>query len=608
MSFLPDRDTNAELHAKLTVEDICNIANSFAELAQYDKAISIYESACKIFSDNLALKINLGRIKNLKKQLVDSPKDFLSSHGEDEVTQSEIVVDRCQGLGEIFIRSGRFQEAQQIFEISKLSQKGSYLPYFNLGKLFLELREFEKAISELELARELNPFEVGILEKLGDAYDQAGKHLLAIETWADGLLILGEGTNNTKGPFRSKISQTTKKIPGFTSQKRNQIIKDRKHYLSGLFHTLQGEIQKLGIELDPIKLGDVPKTQATISIKESDIEQSKPVSFPKIKENQIAPLLQQHLIFRNMDPSDIEKISAYTSEISIHEGDYVYHEGDPIYGLYLIHRGRVESRKETQFGPITYTAFEKGSFFGDDNLMNGRERFTGAVAVQESDLLFIDKAGLAMVFAREKKIAIHFLWFFWKSLSFQIRESNERMKSFFSVSSESAMKKILDKSPPTPTHIEIDKKIEVLQAKGLSPRELSHIARLSNEEIYNKNETIFQEGDMGDRLYIVLEGSVLISKRIPGAGEEALAILSKGDFFGEMSLAGHQHVRSADAKAQEQNTVLLVITRQALKEILSIDVDSAYQFLNILCRILSQRLLEMNEKIYQWRMISGSFQ
>jgi hypothetical protein len=241
--------------------------------------------------------------------------------------------------------------------------------------------------------------------------------------------------------------------------------------------------------------------------------------------------------------------------------------------------------------------------------LSGRERFSSALSVQESDLLFIDKAGLANIFARERAVAIHFLWYFWKSLSLQIREANDRMTSFFSQLPADGRK-----TPPPPppsggrsTHVEIDKKMEVLHAKGLSVKELGHVARLSNEEVLNRDETIFREGDLGDRLYIVLEGSVRISKRIPGVGEETLALLKKGDFFGEMALVGQHHLRSADAVAQDQGTTLLVISREALREILSIDTDSAYQFLTILCRILSQRLLEMNEKIYQWRIMSGSF-
>jgi len=132
------------------------------------------------------------------------------------------------------------------------------------------------------------------------------------------------------------------------------------------------------------------------------------------------------------------------------------------------------------------------------------------------------------------------------------------------------------------------------------------LAAFSKEELYNRDDLIFREGDEGDKLYIILDGKVRITKHIPGAGEEALAILEKGDFFGEMALIDNQP-RSADAKAHINGTTVLTISRQVLNEILSVDIESAYQFLSILCRILTQRLREINLKIIQWRLMSGGF-
>ena len=51
-------------------------------------------------------------------------------------------------------------------------------------------------------------------------------------------------------------------------------------------------------------------------------------------------------------------------------------------------------------------------------------------------------------------------------------------------------------------------------------------------------------------MYVVLEGRVMISKRIPGAGEDALAFLERGDYFGEMALIDDEN-RSASATAHD---------------------------------------------------------
>jgi CRP-like cAMP-binding protein len=144
-----------------------------------------------------------------------------------------------------------------------------------------------------------------------------------------------------------------------------------------------------------------------------------------------------------------------------------------------------------------------------------------------------------------------------------------------------------------------------LKEKGLSSKELRLLAAFSNEESFKTGQTIFVEGDKGDKLFIILDGQVRISKFIPGVGEEALAILERGDFFGEMALIDRGE-RSADAKAHTDVTVL-PIESKLLTDILSKDVDSSYQFLYIMCKILSRRLREINLKIFQWRMMSGGF-
>ena len=97
-----------------------------------------------------------------------------------------------------------------------------------------------------------------------------------------------------------------------------------------------------------------------------------------------------------------------------------------------------------------------------------------------------------------------------------------------------------------------------------------------------------------------------ISKFIPGVGEEALAVLDRGDFFGEMALIDDK-ARSADAKAHDGDATVLSIDRATLNEILSMDPNASLQFLNLLCRMISRRLREINEKIVQWKYMSGGF-
>jgi signal transduction histidine kinase len=67
---------------------------------------------------------------------------------------------------------------------------------------------------------------------------------------------------------------------------------------------------------------------------------------------------------------------------------------------------------------------------------------------------------------------------------------------------------------------------------------------------FDANDVIFHEGDLGDCLYLVIEGSIRISKAGRGGKQETLGFIAPGNFFGEMALIDG-HPRSAQASAAE---------------------------------------------------------
>jgi CRP-like cAMP-binding protein len=96
----------------------------------------------------------------------------------------------------------------------------------------------------------------------------------------------------------------------------------------------------------------------------------------------------------------------------------------------------------------------------------------------------------------------------------------------------------------------------------------------------------------------------MICKYIPGGGEEALAILDRGDFFGEMALLDGEP-RSADARAYGGALTVLALDQATVREVLGLDPDAALDFLRLLCRLLADRLREIDEKVIGWRILAG---
>jgi len=98
---------------------------------------------------------------------------------------------------------------------------------------------------------------------------------------------------------------------------------------------------------------------------------------------------------------------------------------------------------------------------------------------------------------------------------------------------------------------------------------------------------------------------VRISKMVPGVGEEALAILEPGSYFGEMALIDDTP-RSADATAHMPCT-LYVIQKADLEELMFLHKDLAYELLWTFVRTLSARLRETNDKIKAFFALSARF-
>ena len=94
---------------------------------------------------------------------------------------------------------------------------------------------------------------------------------------------------------------------------------------------------------------------------------------------------------------------------------------------------------------------------------------------------------------------------------------------------------------------------------GLPAAYLRRIADIGSEEEHKGATTIFQEGDKGDKFYLIIDGAVRISRMVPGMGEEALAVLKAGAYFGEMALIDHSY-RSAQITAETELHCLLFVS------------------------------------------------
>jgi serine/threonine protein phosphatase PrpC len=125
----------------------------------------------------------------------------------------------------------------------------------------------------------------------------------------------------------------------------------------------------------------------------------------------------------------------------------------------------------------------------------------------------------------------------------------------------------------------------------LTERELLRVMQAVEVRVYDGDQCIIKEGERGDELFIVLAGTVRVSR-----GEQVLTRLGAGEHFGEMALI-RSVPRSATITAEAGGAELIAIRRADFFEILrkehELAVKMLWQFLGVLADRLDQTSSEL---------------
>ncbi len=107
---------------------------------------------------------------------------------------------------------------------------------------------------------------------------------------------------------------------------------------------------------------------------------------------------------------------------------------------------------------------------------------------------------------------------------------------------------------------------------------------------FKRGESIFEEGDRGETMFIVQSGEIDLYRKTNG-DRQSLGVLEKGDFFGEMSiLEGRTRPHCAVAK---DDAVLIEINNTIFDKMIRGNIEIAVRML----RKLSIRLREAESRI-----------
>lgn len=128
---------------------------------------------------------------------------------------------------------------------------------------------------------------------------------------------------------------------------------------------------------------------------------------------------------------------------------------------------------------------------------------------------------------------------------------------------------------------------------GLNRDEIERIASLGHVEIYEAGESIFNQGDFGDKLCIIADGHVFLERSIDlgtRKGNAIIGLLGKGRALGcWSSLLGESHTLMSSAICRKP-TKAVVIKAPALREMMLDNFQLGFKVLERLCFILRDRI------------------
>jgi CRP-like cAMP-binding protein len=143
-------------------------------------------------------------------------------------------------------------------------------------------------------------------------------------------------------------------------------------------------------------------------------------------------------------------------------------------------------------------------------------------------------------------------------------------------------------NPQAENSEQVRKKIEKLESHITAARPVYPPDTMIQK--YPKDNLLFAEGESGHNLYIIQSGSVKITK-IVNNQEVVLAVLNKGDIFGEMAMLENKP-RAATAEIYEDST-LMAVNRANFSELINVQPDMVLK----MATLMSERIWHLYRQL-----------
>jgi len=115
-------------------------------------------------------------------------------------------------------------------------------------------------------------------------------------------------------------------------------------------------------------------------------------------------------LFKLLDEQELAELAAVIDSTPVKAGDVIFRAGDLGDSLYIVRSGEIElSVKDTTGDKIVLTVAEKDDVFGELSMLDTRPRSATARALEDSEILLLDRDDLLMLFQKQPDAALNML-------------------------------------------------------------------------------------------------------------------------------------------------------------------------------------------------------
>ncbi len=258
--------------------------------------------------------------------------------------------------------------------------------------------------------------------------------------------------------------------------------------------------------------------------------------------------LRQNSLFGSLETSELWHLQQQLEPVHLAKGEALFHEGDEGDSLYLLIEGKLAVSQAGDTGSdLDIDQLVPGAAVGEMALLTGQKRAATVSAEEDSDLLRMSRAEFLNLTQQEPE---------WTRAIFEA----------------------------------IKPRLQRTQLARVLNRLLGHLDMETLHTLQNKlewfnvasGETIIRQGDIGDEMYIVINGRLRIVMDSDQENRQIIGEVGAGDTVGEFALLGDE-VRSATVYAiRESNVVRL--RRPTFEELVSQQPQIMGQIAGIIAR------------------------